>query len=61
MSLMLVVFGVLVFAEGARLQWRIGRLMLTKNCFKMGWLAPAAAGNFMMPVGIGFVATGFMA
>lgn len=61
MSLMLVVFGVLVFAEGARLQWRIGRLMLTEGHFKMEWLAPAVAGNFMMPIGIAFVATGFMA
>lgn len=60
MSLMLVVFGVLVFAEGVRLQWQIGRLMLTEGHFKTEWLAPAAAGNFMMPTGIAFVLTGFM-
>ncbi len=61
MRLMFAVFGVLLFTEGVRLQWQIGRLMLTENHFKAEWLAPAAAGNFMMPIGIAFVLTGFMA
>ncbi len=59
-ELVLVLLGILLFAKGVRLQWRIGRLMLVKGTFQDEWFAPAIAGNFMMPVGIALVITGFL-
>lgn len=61
MNFVFTLLGVLLLAEGARLQWRIGRLMLAEDHFKTEWLATAVAGNFMMPIGLAFVLTGLMA